>query len=204
MTTDDRPNQALSDRILKAAFEAFQAKGYAGTTTREVAARAQVSKRDLYALFEDKQAMLAACIASRAGRVASALALPEVTSRPGLAKALREYGATFLRELSHPNVVALYQLGVLEAGRSPQVARALYTHGREATRKAFAEMLRGAQAAGFLGRGDPATMATQFFSLLWGDRMLNLLLRVERAPSPQEAAERARMATDALLALYPS
>ena len=57
--------QAVRQRILEAAFAAFREKGYAGATTREIAARAKVSKRDLYTLFPDKQTMLAACIRSR-------------------------------------------------------------------------------------------------------------------------------------------
>jgi hypothetical protein len=37
-------------------------KSYAGTTTREIAARDRVPKRDLSTVFEDKQAILVACI----------------------------------------------------------------------------------------------------------------------------------------------
>ncbi len=59
--------QAVRQRILEAAFAAFREKGYAGATTREIATRAKVSKRDLYTLFPDKQTMLAACIKITAG-----------------------------------------------------------------------------------------------------------------------------------------
>ena len=40
---------ALCNRIIGAAFEAFVENGYAGTTTLEIATRAKVSKRDLRA-----------------------------------------------------------------------------------------------------------------------------------------------------------
>src|SRR5215470_17503192 len=56
------PTQTLKQRIREAAFSAFMEKGYAGTNTREIAARAKVSNRELYALYEDKRAMLADCI----------------------------------------------------------------------------------------------------------------------------------------------
>jgi AcrR family transcriptional regulator len=37
----------MRERILTAAFEAFHERGYAATSTLEIATRARVSKRDL-------------------------------------------------------------------------------------------------------------------------------------------------------------
>src|SRR5262249_8297235 len=52
----------VRDRILEAAWQAFMKFGYAEASTLEIATRARVSKRELYALFGNKQAMLSACI----------------------------------------------------------------------------------------------------------------------------------------------
>jgi hypothetical protein len=41
---------AVRERILEAAFAAFMKSGYATTSTLEIATRARVSKRELYAL----------------------------------------------------------------------------------------------------------------------------------------------------------
>ena len=59
---------AVRERILGAAFEAFRERGYAATSTLEIATRARVSKRELYALVGNKQKMLIAAIAERAKR----------------------------------------------------------------------------------------------------------------------------------------
>ena len=59
---------AVRDRILKAAFAAFMKSGYATASTLEIATRAHVSKRELYALVGNKQEMLIACITERAKR----------------------------------------------------------------------------------------------------------------------------------------
>ena len=48
---------ALCGRIIGAAFESFMGNGYAGTSMHEIARRAKVSKRDLYANFPSKQAL---------------------------------------------------------------------------------------------------------------------------------------------------
>src|SRR5690242_18157859 len=53
---DDAPS--LRQRIVAAAFAAFRDKGYAATTTLEIATRARVSKRELYALVGNKQQLL--------------------------------------------------------------------------------------------------------------------------------------------------
>src|ERR1700741_733004 len=59
---------AVRDRILAAAFSAFTERGFAETSTLEIATRARASKRELYALFGSKQDMLVARISERARR----------------------------------------------------------------------------------------------------------------------------------------
>jgi tetracycline repressor-like protein len=49
---------AVRECILEAAFAAFMKSGYATTSTLEIATRAGVSKRELYALVGNKQEML--------------------------------------------------------------------------------------------------------------------------------------------------
>ncbi len=46
-----------SDQILAAAMELFSEKGYAAVTTKEIAAKAQVSEVTLFRYFETKQAL---------------------------------------------------------------------------------------------------------------------------------------------------
>jgi AcrR family transcriptional regulator len=200
---DRSPVEAVRERILSSAFAAFRERGYAGTTTREIASRARVSKRELYALFDDKQAMLAACIRTRSERALQPLELGPVRDRRAFQSTLEAYGTSFLLEISQPNVVALHRLAVLEAESSPEVGRALSTFGKEAIIRVLGEFVRQAQAARFLGKGDPSTIARRFMSLLWGDTMLGLLLRAEDAPGREVAQRRSREAVAALLRLFP-
>jgi AcrR family transcriptional regulator len=193
----------IRERVLGAAFAAFTERGYEGTSTLEIATRASVSKRELYALFDNKQAMLSACIAERAKRMRLPLELPAVRDRKTLATTLTAFGTAILREVSHPKVLAVYRLAIAEAERSPGVAQALNTFGRKPNHAALADLLAGAQSLGLVGAGEPTEMARQFISLLWGDLLLQLLLRVAAAPSPEEIERRARTATETLLMLHP-
>jgi AcrR family transcriptional regulator len=190
-------------RILGAAFRAFTENGYAGTSTLDIATRAKVSKRELYAQFGNKRAMLVACVSLRAKRMRLPPELPAPDDRPGLARTLETYGAILLREISHPTVTAVYRLAIAEAVRSPEVAQVLDTQGREANRAALGEILAHARAARILkGGAEPREMAAEFLALLWKDLLISVLLGVAKPPSAKEVERRARNATTAFLKLY--
>lgn len=197
-----RPGTPARERILCAAMEAFIAGGYAETSTLAIARRARVSKRELYALFGSKQAILAAGIADRAERMRVPGELPRPRTRRMLAALLTRFGRILLREVCAPEVVAVYRLAILEAARSPEVARALDAGGRQASRSAARSVLAAAQAEGLIGRGPLRVMTEQFLALLWGDLLMSVLLRLEEVPPLAELQRRARRATAAFLRLY--
>jgi AcrR family transcriptional regulator len=193
---------AVRERILKAAFAAFMKSGYATTSTLEIATRARVSKRELYALVGNKQEMLIACISERAKRFDVPSDLPVLRDRKTLEQVLVSFGTKLVREISDPTVIAVYRLAIAEAVQAPEVARALDSRGRETSRAALREIMARAQASGLL-TGRPAELAEQFAGLLWGHLMVNLLLGVAERPNPREIAGRARDAAAAFLQLHP-
>src|SRR6516165_490631 len=152
-------------RILRAAFQAFTKDGYAETSTLEIARRAKVSKRDLYANFASKHAVLVACIKSRADRMRLSVDLAIPRSRQMLGSTLTAFATNLVLDVSHPSVIATFRLAIAEATRSPEIAKALDSSGRYVTRRALAELLANAQAAGLIGPGDPTEMAAQYLGL---------------------------------------
>lgn len=210
MATISKPKQQQEDadetparrRILDAAFAAFMENGYAETSTLEIATRARVSKRELYALVGSKQEMLKACIGERAKRLQAPADLPEPRDRESLTRALVAFGTQLLREITDPTVIAVFRLAIAEAMRAPEVARALDSVGGETSRAALRDVMTRAQSAGLL-RGHPAEMAEHFAALLMGNLMLSLLLRVADRPPSGEITQRARDATAAFLQFYP-
>jgi AcrR family transcriptional regulator len=191
---------AFSDRIVGAAFRAFMAKGYANTSMLEIATRAKVSKRDLYASFPSKSAVLLACIVSRASRMRLPPDLPAPISREMLATMLDAFGATVIREVCEPAATSMYRLAIAESEHSPDVA-AVLNENRHVNRKALEQHLALAQVASILGPGDPKKMMEQFFALLWGDLLLSRLLGAS-APTGAEIAQRSTEATAAFLKLW--
>jgi AcrR family transcriptional regulator len=200
MTTTDET--AVRARILDAAFAAFMKSGYTAASTLEIATQARVSKRELYALVGNKQAMLIACIGDRARRLEVPAGLPVPHDREALAHLLASFGTRLVREITDPTVIAVFRLAIAEAVHAPEVAQALDSIGRETSRAALREIMARAQASGLL-TGRPAELAEEFGGLLWGNLMVSLLLGVAKRPNSREIAARARDATAAFLRLHP-
>ena len=198
-------NDPESDRrqcIIRATFSALMEKGYAGTSTLEIARRARVSKRELYAEFGSKIGILEALVAATSSKMRAPLQVADVVDRPGFITALTAYGAAALAELTSPHVIAVNRLAAAEADRSAELGRMLDERGRQAGRDALVAFFAQAREAGVLTRGDPGDVASEYFSLLIGGLMLLLMLGVVRPPTKAEVARRAERAKDAILQLY--
>lgn len=193
----------LRERILQAAMDTFIELGYADASTLKIATRAQVSKRELYALFGTKQAMLAACIADRVGRMRLPAQLVAPSQRGELTSMLAKLGATVLREVTQPGVVAVFRLAIMEAHRAPEVAATLAL-ARQSIRRLVAQIAEQARASGLIDTRAPDDMGGRFLALLWDDLMLSILLRQREAPTMAEANRRAKRATEEFLRLYAS
>jgi AcrR family transcriptional regulator len=188
----------IRKRILGAALSAFMEGGYAQTTTLEIATRARVSKRDLYTLFGNKEAMLVACISERAQRLRAPVDLPALRDRKTLAGVLTAFGTKLLTETTDPVVVAVFRLAISETVNAPKVAQTLETMARKPIREALRTIMANAVSAGLL-TGGPEAMTDIFLGVLWGDLMTGLLLQTIDRPSTADIARRAGEASTVLI-----
>jgi len=197
-----RVANSIRERILEAAFTLFDERGFSNTSMLDIVTRARVSKRDLYALFNNKHALLAACISERTQLMRRPLeTTPVPKTRDELATLLVEFGVSILKTVCRPEVLTVFRLTIAESDRAPEIARALDSRGHEANRKALTELVREAQARGLVVAGDPATLAARYLTILWGDLLIRLLMRVRQAPTKREIETRAHGATETLMAL---
>jgi AcrR family transcriptional regulator len=194
---------SIRQRVLKAAFSLFVEQGFSSTSMLDIVTRARVSKRDLYALFNNKHAVLAAGISERARRMRQPLdtTTPVPQTGDALAALLIEFGVSILKTVCHPEVLAVFRLAIAESDSAPEIARTLYKSGREANQKALADLVGKAQARELVRAGDPGALAARYLAVLWGDLMIQLLMRVREAPNERETEVRARAATETLMAL---
>lgn len=191
----------IRKRILGAALSAFTEGGYAQTSTLEIATRARVSKRELYTLFGNKEAMLVACISERAQRLQVPVDLPALGDSRTLANVLTAFGTKLLTETTDPVVVAVFRLAISETVNAPKVAQTLELTARKPIREALRSIMASAVSAGLL-TGEPEAMTGTFLGLLWGDLMTGLLLQTTDRPSIADIARRASGATAGLIELH--
>ena len=188
--------------ILRAAMETFREHGFAAATTLEIATRARVSKRELYALVGNKERMLAACISERGRRMRLPEDFPKPTDSASLRAALLALAKTMLREITDPAVVEVMRLGIAEAKRSPGIGRSIDSMGRAPANAALDALLEPACRAGLLGSSDFEDMRSLFQGLLWGDQLIWILLGLEKPPAAKEIERRAEAVASAFLLIY--
>lgn len=196
---DSTRRSSARERILAAAFAAFTERGYAAARTLDIATRAKVSKRELYALFGNKQQMLITCIAERARRMHPPADRSAPRDAGELEATLVRFGSVLLTEVCDPDVVALQRLAIAEADRSPEVRESLELYGRQACLAALAEVFAAARPAALAAADDVETLAGRFLSLLLGDLPMSLALGLRQPPDPEEIARRSRDAALAVL-----
>jgi AcrR family transcriptional regulator len=194
---------SIRERVLNAAFTLFREQGFSSTSMLDIVTLARISKRDLYALFNNKHAVLAAMINQRAQQMRRPLdpTTPVPQSREALAALLIEFGVSILSTVSQPEVLTVFRLAIAESDRAPEIARTLNSNGHEANKKALTELLRKGQSLGLVPAGDPGALAADYISELWGDLLIRLLMRIRETPTKREIEARARAATESLMAL---
>src|SRR5437879_3348764 len=82
-----------------------------------------------------------ASVSERAKRLAVPADLPVLRDRETLERVLASFGAKFVSEVSDPAVIAVFRLAIAEVVQAPEVARALNSIGREASRAALSEIM---------------------------------------------------------------
>jgi AcrR family transcriptional regulator len=195
-------HEPLRQRVMDAALAAFMDKGFAGTSTLDIASRANISKRDLDLVAASKSELLRQAVAERVGRLRPPLELPITGSREIFAATLEAFGLTVLNGVCNRDVLALHRFAAVEAATAPEIGRMLDALGRDAGRATLSRALARAQADGLIGAGDPAVQAGDFLALLWGDLLLRLIMRLTEPPPQVTLERRAREATEKLLTLY--
>jgi len=188
-------------RILNAAFDVLRAHGYGATQTREIAARAKVSKRDIYSEFGSKDGIFAALIATRAERMRRPAIEPDVGSREAFAATLRRVGVAMLEQLYDPAVVSMFRLAIASAEDAPELARIMERNAFQPNQRAMGEMMSAAIQAGVL-TGEASALSARFFALLTGGAHVSILLGIAEPPKPRELARHSAEAADAFLRLH--
>ena len=116
-----RRGEELREHILWAAKDVFLDMGFERASMDEVAARAQTSKRSLYAHFESKEKLFLAVIALVKGLFLSRLKTPgDYSEKP--VEALTLFIGRYLEGLLYEPSIQMCRISMAEAARFPEGA----------------------------------------------------------------------------------
>lgn len=154
---------AAEDRIIAAATELFSAKGFAGTSMEQVAARCGAGKDTVYRRFPSKVALFEAVVASAHGRAIERIAqLSDAEGNP--LERLRGMMFEFLAINMEPDLIALKRISFSEAvvfGKSAPL-----TPQPDPLMQRLIEEIKASQDAGMITSGDAGAIANHLIHCL--------------------------------------
>lgn len=175
-------------RILGATAELFAERGYANTSTRQIAQRAGVNEVTLFRHFKNKQGILQALSSEWRERMAG-FAVEQLPAPDDTVATLESLVRLEIEQSKAAGPVAMRL--VLDARMSPEVAEVLGKNPSD-NFGGMVEYLTQRQAAGDLRQDiDPAVMAEAFFSLTSQVIMSRQVLTGSAEPRYQMSAEEA-------------
>jgi len=188
---------------LSVAFQSLKENGFSGASTLEIATKAHVSKRELYALFPSKDKILFACIAERASAISGSVTeLPEPSTSHELSNVLREFGFILLKDVTRADVLTVFRFAIARSGDLPEVARIIDRNGRRASHEVLAKLIGHAVSRGLLKPSETKQMARAYLGLLWSDLQVGLLLGVLKPPAEDQMKLLSEQAAREFLAIY--
>lgn len=186
-------------QILAIAADLVREGGLAALTTVALARAAKCSKETLYALFDDRDALIAAMIEQQAAGLTDALT---ADLGPGNAEAqLVIVGDRLLDLLTSETGLALNRAALSDP--SGRWSALLLAHGRNRSAPLILDVLARWRDAGGIAFTDPRPVYRAFYGLLIGDSQIAALHRDPAArPAPDARRGRAEAAVAGVKRLF--
>ncbi len=140
--TDDT-GEDRTTRIVDASLEVFSEYSFESATTLEIARRARVSKRDLYALFPDKQSLLLAAMTKilKSEDEKMTATIRRTHRLPTLRPKLEAVGMALIAEVVSVPMSMITRHVTLESINRPILGTVYYENGAARRSRAISELL---------------------------------------------------------------
>ena len=178
-----RPQTFEEREVLDKAMQVFWAKGYEATSVGDLLRATGLARQSMYNSFGNKHAFYLSALGHYQERLGARM-LGTMKGAPNVKEAFRrlfdQVVADAISEETRPGCMMVNAATEL-AARDPEVCR-LTKEAEAAKERAFAELIREAQARGEVSRGkDPETLAKVLYNAVLG-----LRVRSTRRPSREE------------------
>jgi TetR/AcrR family transcriptional repressor of mexJK operon len=190
--------------ILDATLQIYLEKGYAGTGTDEIAARASVSKQTIYRHFADKDDLVRAAVLRLIAdaEAQGAESFDALEASDDLEADLRRFARQHLVDVIQPDIMRLRRRIIAEVERFPDVAKAWYEAAPQRAQEKLAAAFARLQARGLLRMADPLLAAEQFNWLILSGPMNRAMFDPGTVGDDSRHAAYADAAVDVFLAAY--
>jgi TetR/AcrR family transcriptional regulator, mexJK operon transcriptional repressor len=161
------PPEDVRRAILTATRTLFLAKGYAGTSTDEIAALSAVSKQTIYRHFSDKDDLIAAVFndAITAAEAQGAEAFDAMAGTEDLERDLRLFARGHIRDVMQPHILQMRRRIIGEVARFPKLALAWYDAGPKRGHQKLQQCFEALRDRGLL-QVDDSALAAELFNWL--------------------------------------
>lgn len=194
-------SEARRRAIVSAARAAFLRHGYGNTSMSAIAAKLGGSKTTLWTYFRNKRELFDAVVDDLVERYGEALRLP-LRPEADPRETLHAFAVSIITTVTRPQIVALHRMVTGEAGRFPELGRALVERGMKRGQARLAAWIAEQMERGMLRRADPLLAATHFGGLCQCGAFQHYLLGARERPDPAEIAAEAEAVTDVFLRGY--
>jgi AcrR family transcriptional regulator len=181
-------------RCLFAAAESlFLEQGFGAVTMEQVAKRAGVSKKTIYAFVDTKEHLFDAMMRDHMSRQ-HLPDLADVADGAGVESAVADYLTTLSAAILSPVAVGLFRLSVGEATRFPNIAQSFYQAGALGHIERLAGWLAAQAKRGLIVLDDAKEAAMMLTSFVVLEPLRAAALGVRALPGAKAQKERAKMA----------
>lgn len=190
--------------ILDATLRLYLERGYAGTSTDEVAALSSVSKQTIYRHFADKDDLVRAAILGliAAAEDQGAESFDALAGSDDLERDLRAFARQHLIDVIQPDIMQVRRRIIADVDRFPDVAKAWYEAAPKRAQEKLAACFARLQERGLLRMADPFLAADQFNWLILSIPMNRAMFDAGSVADTSRHADYADAAVDVFLAAY--
>jgi TetR/AcrR family transcriptional repressor of mexJK operon len=192
---------AKREEIVMAATLLFLENGYESTSMEAVARQAGVSKLTIYSHFADKKELFRAIVQTRCDQIGMPESFIDEAQLP-VEEALLKISRFALARIFMPDSIRLIRMVQTEALHDPEIIKIYYEVGPRRVKNAFTDLLRKFDCQNKLSVPDPARASDQFFSLLKGEMLQNVLMLHAPVPGAEEIERHIQATIDFFLASY--
>jgi TetR/AcrR family transcriptional repressor of mexJK operon len=156
------------EELLNVALDIFLEKGFEQTTMEEIATQVGMSKRTVYARYEDKGALFKAVVKRAAERYTVPREALEAVATDDLQKTLLAIARLRIANLARPVAIKLQRILSAQSYRFPELFNAAFEEGTGPTIGFLTDLLVRYSRLGEINVTEPRRAATAFLSVVVG------------------------------------